>query len=256
MKKTGVKALVKGVRMAASKNSPAILTGIGIALGITATVLAVKATPKALKMIEEKKQEEEVEQLTKVEVVKTAWKPYAPAIATTIVSATCLVGAHSVHMKRTAALAAAYKISETALSEYSSKVIESVGERKEQTIREKVAQERINKNPVTKSEVIVTGGGDTLCYDYISKHYFYSDIDKLRRAENKLNKQMLHDICGYASLNEFYLEIGLEEGVEFGDDLGWNTDHLIDLDIHAGMSENGKPCIVVAHYNAPKYKYN
>lgn len=254
MKKSGVKALIKGVRMAASKNSPAILTGIGVALGVTATVLAVKATPKALQLLEEKKDIEEVDQLTPVEVVKTAWKPYIPAVVTTVASAACVIGAHSVHMKRTAALAAAYKISETALSEYSSKVIESVGEKKEQTIREKLAQERIDKNPVSKNEVIITGGGDTLCYDYISKRYFQSDIDKLRKAENRLNKQMLHDICGTASLNEFYDEIELER-VEFGDDIGWNTENLIELDIHAGMSENDKPCIVVAHHNAPSYKY-
>ena len=240
--------------MTASKNSPAILTGIGVALGVTATVLAVKATPKAMQLLEEKKRVEELDELTPVEVVKTAWKPYVPAVVTTAASAACIIGAHSVHMKRTAALAAAYKISEAALSEYGSKVVESIGEKKEQNIREKVAQERIDKNPVGNREVIITGGGDTLCYDYISKRYFQSDIDKLKRAENALNKQMLHDISGYASLNDFYDEIELER-VEFGDDLGWNTEHLIELDIHAGMADNGKPCIVVAHYAAPKYKY-
>ena len=253
MKKTGVKALIKGVRMAASKNSPAILTGIGIALGLTATVLAVKATPKALQMIEEK--EDKVnDQLTPVEVVKAAWKPYIPAVATTLASATCLIGAHSVHMKRTAALAAACKLSETALTEYSSKVIESVGERKERTIREKVAQERVEKDSVGKSELVVIGQGETHCYDYISKREFPSDIEKLKRAENNLNKQMLHDICGYASLNDFYTEIGLDH-VEYGDDIGWNTENLIDLDLYATLLENGRPCIVVAHHNAPSYKF-
>lgn len=253
MKKHGVKALVKGVRMAASKHSPAILTGIGIALGVTATVLAVKATPKALQMIEEK--EDEVnDKLTPVEVVKAAWKPYVPAVATTLASATCLIGAHSVHMKRTAALAAACKISEAALTEYSSKVIESVGERKEQTIREKVAQERIDKDPVKNREVIITDKGDVLCYDYISKRYFKSNRNAIERAENVLNKQLIHDIGGSVSLNEFYDELGLER-VEFGDELGWNTDHQLDLDIRTGLSDDDQPCIVVAHYNAPSYKY-
>lgn len=254
MKKTGVKALVKGVRMAASKHSPAILTGIGVALGVTATVLAVKATPKAMQLLEEKKEAEEVDELTPVEVVKTAWKPYIPVAITTVASAACVIGAHSVHMKRTAALAAAYKISETALSEYSSKVLETVGEKKEQTIREKVAQERIDKKPVGNREVIVTGDGDTLCYDYYSDRYFYSDVNKLRKAENKLNKQILHDIGGSVSLNEFYDEINLKRTPD-GDKFGWNTDDLIDLDIHAGLSDNDKPCIVVAHYVGPKYDY-
>lgn len=254
MKKTGVKALIKGARMAASKHSPAILTGIGIALGVTATVLAVKATPKALQMIDEKKEVEDVDQLTAAETVKTAWKPYIPAVATTLASATCLIGAHSVHMKRTAALAAACKLSETALSEYSSKVIESIGEKKDQTIREKVAQERIDKDPVKTREVIITGKGDVLCYDYISKRYFKSNRNAIERAENVLNKQLIHDIGGSVSLNEFYDELELER-VEFGDEIGWNTEHQLDLDIRTGMSEEGEPCIVVAHYNAPSYKY-
>lgn len=258
MKKPDLPKLAKGIRMATSKNAPAILTGIGIAGMITAGVLAVKATPKAMELIKnaeyEKGMSHEVVTLTPVEVVKAAWKPYIPAVATCAVSVACLIGANSVHVRRNAALATAYKLSETALSEYKGKVLETIGEKKEQTIREKVAQERLDKNPVSKSEVIVTDKGDTLCYDYISKRYFKSDLDQIRKAENTINKRMLHDICGSASLNDFYDEIDLER-VEYGDELGWNTDNLIDLDIGAGMDDHGKPCIVIAHHVAPKYKY-
>ncbi len=42
-------------RKAMKKHSPEILTGIGIAGMITTTVMAVKATPKALILLEEKK---------------------------------------------------------------------------------------------------------------------------------------------------------------------------------------------------------
>lgn len=48
---------IKKILVKAEKNSPAILTGLGIAGGITTTVLAVKATPKALKLIEEAEKE-------------------------------------------------------------------------------------------------------------------------------------------------------------------------------------------------------
>lgn len=255
MKKIGMKALFKGARMAASKHSPAILTGIGVALGLTATVLAVKATPKAMQLLEEKKEAEELDQLTPVEVVKTAWKPYIPAAVTTIASAACVIGAHSVHMKRTAALAAAYKISETALSEYSHKVLETVGEEKEKVIREKVAKDRVEKDEVGKHPIVFADSSDCRCYDYISKKEFPSSREKLQAAENKLNKQIIHDIGGCVSLNEFYDEIGLER-VEYGDDLGWNTTNLIDLDLHGTLLDNGKPCIVVAHSNPPKYDYD
>ena len=254
MKTPNLSKVVKGLRLVASKHSPAILTGIGIAGMVTATVLAVKATPKAMQLLEEAKQAKGSDELTPVETVKAAWKPYIPVVATSVASVACLVGANSVHARRNAALATAYKLSETALGEYKGKVLETLGEKKEKTIREKVAQERLEKHPVGKSEVIITDKGDTLCFDYISKRYFKSDIDLIRKAENTINKRMLHDICGYASLNEFYDEIGLDR-VEFGDELGWNTENLIDLDISAGMGEGDKPCIVVGHYSSPQYKY-
>ena len=74
MGKNNVTKLVKRVTTSISKRSPEILTGIGIAGMVTAGVLAVKATPKAMLLLEEAEKEKN-EPLTKMEVVKTAWKP-------------------------------------------------------------------------------------------------------------------------------------------------------------------------------------
>ena len=49
MPKQSLASIAKSVRTAMKKHSPEILTGIGIAGMITTTVMAVKATPKALK---------------------------------------------------------------------------------------------------------------------------------------------------------------------------------------------------------------
>ena len=57
MPKQSLASIAKGVRTAMKKHSPEILTGIGIAGMITTTVMAVKATPKALILLEEKKDE-------------------------------------------------------------------------------------------------------------------------------------------------------------------------------------------------------
>lgn len=254
MGKTNLATITTNVRQFVSKRSPEILTGIGISGMITTSILAVKATPKALELIEDKKREEWVDQLSPLEVVKVAWKPYIPAMVTCIVSTSCLIGASSVNAKRNAALATAYKLSETALSEYREKVIETIGEKKERTVRDKVAEERIKKNPVSKNEVIVTGNGKTLCFDPISGRYFMSSIETIKRAENELNKQMLHDISGYVSLNEFYDELGLDH-TSVGDDLGWNTDQLIDINFSSQLNDNGEPSVVLDYLVAPKYDY-
>lgn len=254
MGKTNLATIVASTRQFVSKRSPEILTGIGIAGMISTAVLAVKATPKAMELIEEKKREEWLDKLSPVEIVKVAWKPYIPAIVTCVTSTACLIGASSVSAKRNAALATAYKLSETALTEYREKVIETIGEKKERTVRDKVAEERVKKNPVSKNEVIITGNGKTLCFDPISGRYFMCSIETIKRAENTLNKQMLHDISGYVSLNEFYDEIGLDH-TSVGDDLGWNTNQIIDIDFSSQLNDNGEPSVVLDYLVAPKYDF-
>ena len=162
MNKPNIKGVVKAIRIGFDKHSPEILTGIGIAGMITTTILSVKATPKALELIEEEKERIGSEPLKPIETVKAAWKPYIPAIAAGGASVLCLIGATSVNTRRISALAAAYKLSETALDEYKSAALETLGEKNEKDIRDKVAKNQIEANPVNETSVIVTGGGDSL----------------------------------------------------------------------------------------------
>ena len=161
MNKTKFSRLKSNIQTTMIRRSPEILTGIGIAGLVTTTIFAVKATPKALDLIA-KAEEEKQEELTKLEAVKVAWKPYIPAAISGATSIACLIGATSVNAKRNAALAAAYKLSETALVEYKDKVIETIGEKKEKTIREEISKDRLEKNPVTKSEIFINEKGKTL----------------------------------------------------------------------------------------------
>ena len=144
--KQDFKGLVNKTKYFLGKHSPEILTGLGITGMLTSTVLAVTATPKALKLIENKKKELKTDELTTVETIKAAWKPYIPAVSTSFASVACLVCASRVNYKRNAALATAYSLSERTLSHYREKVIETIGEKKEKTIRDKVNQEEVEKN--------------------------------------------------------------------------------------------------------------
>ena len=254
MGKLNISNIAKGVRTAMKKHSPEILTGIGIAGMITTSVLAVRATPKALILIEEKKDEEGTDKLTPVETVKVAWPCYIPAALTGALSVACLIGASSVNVRRNAALATAYTLSESALKEYQEKVIETIGDKKEQSIRDAVAKDRIDRDPVTSREVIITERGNTLCYDAISGRYFKSDIDKLKKAEDKLNRQMRDEM--YISLNEFYCEIGINP-TSIGDDIGWNIEHgYIDLNFSSQLADDDTPCLVINYRVEPRYGYD
>lgn len=261
MNKQTLSKFARDMRMSLSKRSPEILMGIGIAGMITTTVLAVKATPKAILLIEDKKDELAVESLTPVEMVKTTWKCYIPAAISGTMSIACLIGSNSVNARRNAALATAYKLSETAFAEYRDGVIETIGEKKEKTVRDKVSEKQIKENPVNKTDIIVTGKGKTLFFDPLSHRYFYSSIEKIRRAENILNKEINTDpFDAGRTLNDFYTEIGIPTTAT-GDALGWNLNiGLLDIYLSYQGGEEGtefedEPCAVLNFYNPPRYEF-
>lgn len=254
MSKQNAVNFVNALKDTFKKRTPEILTGIGIAGMVTTTVLAVKATPKAIMLLEGRMEELETEKLPVTDVIKTTWKCYIPAAITCGASIACLVGASSVNFKRNAALATAYKLSEAALAEYRDAVVETIGEKKERDIRDKVAEKRVKKNPVTKSDVIVTGNGTTLCFDSISGRYFQSSMQKIESAKNKVNERMLCD--NYVSLNDLYDELGME-CTKIGEDLGWNIfgDGLLDISFSSQLTDDGTPCLVMDYSVEPRYNY-
>ena len=271
MSKINLSNISKQIGRTLKRKSPELLTGMGIGLGACTVVLAVKATPKALMLVEEKKREinrdileeakanghdkcEHIDKLTPLDTVKVAWKCYIPAAVTGFASVTCLVGASATSARRNAALAAAYTLSESARIDYKKKVAEVVGEKKEREVRDAIAKDRIERDPVENKEIIITEKGETRCYDSLSGRYFKSDIDMINKAVNELNRRMIDQ--SYMSLNDYYYEIGLPD-IKIGDVLGWRVDQgLIDVDFSAQLSNDGVPCLVVDFTEAPKYDYD
>lgn len=259
--KLNLSKVAKNMQHTLGKYSPQILTGIGVAGMITTVVLAVKATPKALELIEDRKEELDAGKLTVVDTVKAAWKPYVPAAVTGVLSTVCIIGGNAVGTRRTAALAAAYKISETALHEYKDTIVETVGEEKAKEIKEKVAQNKLDKNPVVEKQIIVTNKGTFLCYDSLSGRYFQSDIETIRKAQNDINDYLFSE--DYASLNMFYDFLGLEH-TRLGAELGWKIDSgTLQIEFDSTLASDksqgiapGTPCLVLDYNVAPKYEFD
>ena len=260
MNKQNVTNLINSVRTAVTKHSPEILTGLGIAGMITTTVLAVKATPKALELIKDdsrKNHDGDPYAYTTKEAIKSAWKCYVPAAVTATVSTACLIGASSVHVRRNAALATAYQLSTTALQEYKEKVVETIGEKKEKTIREKIAQDKMDKHPMTTTEVVVTGAGDVLFLEPVSMRCFTNTIEGVRKILNDINYRLTTGMEEYVSLSEFYDEIGLSH-TSTSDDIGWNLykDGQLEASFLPTTNSEGKPCLVLDYMVSPRYNYN
>ena len=229
----------------ATEKSPEILVGMGLAGMLTSTVLAVKATPKALDILAQ-----EDEDLTNLEKVKKTWKCYIPATIGYCTSAACIIAATSTNNKRNAMLAGAYKLSESALLEYRNKVVEIVGEEKEKEIRDSIAKDRVEDRPV----ITCLGKDDYLCYDMLSGRYFKSDIDKIQKAVNDMNYKLLND--NILSLNEFYYELGMK-GTDIGYEQGWDISKgMIEGSFSSIISENDEPCIVMHFDNPPQYGFD
>ena len=235
-----------------SDKSPEILIGFGLAGMLTSTILAVKATPKALDILEQEDRE-----LSKVDKVKLTWKCYTPAAIGYCASAACIIGANSVNAKRNAVLAGAYKLSESALLEYRDKVREVVGEQKEREIKDAIAHDRVNGTDGVKEmkqEVIIAGNGDTLCYDMHSGRYFKSNMEEIKGIANKVNYKLMQD--NMLSVNDFYEELGLEPTVT-GYDFGWNVeDGLIELYFTSTLTEAGQPCLALHFDNMPRMGFD
>lgn len=273
MKFSGVTSIAESVFNVAKKHSPEILTGIGITGMITSIVMAIKATPKAMDLIameldyqngelidqaDEKGLEdfEELDHLSPKDLVRTTWKIYAPMAATCIFSIICLIQATSLNCRRNAALATAYSLSETAMKEYRQKVVDTIGERKEQGIRDAVAKDKVNKSEDKAKHIVITEKGGTLCLDALSNRYFHSDINKIKKVVNELNRKMLND--GYVSLNDFYSELDNPdlEPTRLGDDLGWNISQgLIDLNFSSQLAYGDTPCLTMDYCVQPRKEF-
>lgn len=242
-----------------TKNSPVILTGLGVAGLVTTTVLAVKATPKALEILEERRQEEleyneDFHSFAPMGIIQETWKCYIPTMIMGTITIACIIGANSVNLRRNAALASVYSLSEAALKEYQAKVVETIGESKHVKIKDEIAKDRIAKNPVTSKEVIVTGRGDMLCYESLSGRYFKSDIEHIKKVFNDLGRDMLSDM--YISLNDVYYALDLQS-TKLGDLMGWHVDHGLPVpSFSSQLSEDGTPCLVLDFSIEPRYNYN
>lgn len=254
--KTELLQATKKIGNTISKHSPVILTGIAVAGVVTTTVMAIKATPKAMEILEaDKKIREETgeDPITKKEVVQLVWKCYIPTVTMGLVTISCVIGANTINAKRHAVLASLYSMTETTLREYQDKVVETIGKNKEEKIREEIHKDKMKKNPVSsKNPVIFTGKGDVLCFDALSGRYFQHQIEKIRKIQNDLNHRLLSEM--WMSLNDVYLELGLDP-IKTGYDLGWNTDHLIDFVFTSQLTEDGDPCLVLDCEIGPRYDY-
>lgn len=233
-------SLAKQAEKFAADNSPLILTAVGVTGTITTAVLAHRAGCRATNIIRDREMYEQNNyRFSNREVFDMTWRSYVPPVAVGALTIASIITATRIGTRRAAAMAAAYAISEKAFTEYKEKVVEKIGQNKEQGVRDSVAQDRINANPPS-SNVVITDGSKVLCFEAYTGRYFESTVEDIKQAQNNLNYTVNNH--GYASLSDFYDLVGLERTV-LSDEVGWNSDELLEVQFSTCTTPDMKPAI-------------
>lgn len=223
--------LVNRTKATLRTNSPAILSGTGIGGVLVTAYLAAKAGSKSAKQLDAF-----VENSSFRNKAHIVWQNYVPTGISAALTIGCIVGGARVSNKRAAAAYSLLTLSEKAFEEYSAKVVEQIGVKKEEKIRDEIAQDRVRENP----PVMVVGSGSVLCFDAHSGRYFNSDMETLRRACNSINAQLLSE--DRATVTDFYYLVGLHP-TSYSSEAGWHSPKLLELRFSTVMSEDNRPCI-------------
>lgn len=216
------------------KRSSPTLVAIVASVGVVGTaVLAVKATPKALKKIQtdsEKNHDGDPNAATTSEKIKSAWSCYIPAAAVGAATILCIFGSNALNRKQQASLAAAYNLVSRQYAQYRDKVKEICGKETHDRIMRELAAEKVDDDHAIyaqggfyQSDLDFEGASEErrLFYDRFSERYFESTFSKVLQAEYHINRNLC--LRGEVTLNEFYSFLGIEP-IEGGDSIGWFID--------------------------------
>ena len=184
--------------------------------------------------------------------VQLTWKEFVPALSAAAVTGACVVGLHGVLGRRIASIAAATTVVETQLN----KLKTAVKDVATPQLREEIQNAAV-RSTARETEVPVVADdlaeGSQPCFEAYSGRYFIASMEDVRGGINDVNAQINSNF--YASLNDLYDALGLER-LRYGDDVGWNTDSLIEPCFSADLTPDGRPYLVLDYQKAPSHAYD
>ena len=234
--------IVQKAQVFVKRNSSTILTALGGAGLVVTTVMAVKATPKAMELIKQA-EEEKGDKLTRLEVVQTAGKVYIPTIIVGTSTLACIFGANALNKRKQAALMSAYALLDSSYKEYKNKVDDLYGEEAGQEVQASIARDKYDDS-------VEIEDNKELFYDAFSGRYFNSTSYDVLRAEYNLNRKLSVETGAY--LNDFYMLLDIPP-TDAGTELGWSYGILesryraswIEFDHEKVIMDDGLECTII-----------
>ena len=189
-----------------NKNDTNLIIGMGIASGfIFGSALWYKTGQKVQNILNNKKEMLQRE-LTLKEKMKYTWKVFIFPTINTVASAAAITYATKVNNKRLAALGAAYNLTEIAFQNYMDKTREIIGEKKEEEIKQAIAEESSKKEDKNIVQILATGKEDIIVHEPLTDRYFKSNWD-LDLENNLENKKITITDEGIRNLHFLFLKI-------------------------------------------------
>lgn len=244
--------LLRSSQLFIKRNASTILTTLG-GVGVVATaVMAVKATPKAMLIIDQIEMEKG-EKLTKTEIVVAAAPVYIPTILVGAGTIACVFGANILNQRQQAALMSAYALLDSSCKDYKDKVKELYGSEGSDRVRDELANDRYEEQGFHVTP------GEQLFYDDFSGQFFESTIEEVQKAELQVNRDI--QLQSYATLSEFYDMLGID--YDDGGLLGWSEggnfarywQSWVDFAHTKRVMEDGVECIVLTIFQEPYMEF-
>lgn len=269
--------LINDGKLKINKYSPEILMTVGVVGTVAGTVMACKATPKAISVLNDKNDNMEIakECLVSIDADYTnedykkdttiiytqtgvkLLKIYAPAIGVMSLSIISIVAGNRILSKRAGAIAAAYAVVDGSFKRYRKNVIDKFGEDIDQELRYSIKKEEIkskDENGKTVKETVDVIDADSLpnCSEYAR---FFDDLSGFHQKDAEYNMMYLRKQQDYANemlkarghlfLNEVYDLLDIPRS-KAGQVVGWiynkdgkndNGDNYVDFNLYDPNNE-------------------
>lgn len=241
-----IKDMIKiGVKFC-EKNAPTILT-VAACVGVGATgYLSFKAGEQAAydiadELIALDDDEATIDTKTKAKIIV---KNAAPAVAVGGVTMAAIISSNVINIRRMKALATSYAILAESADIYRRKVVERIGEHKEDEVRGAIAKERFDKfdGEDFKAQAVDTGHGIYWCIDEATKQPFLSSSEWILSQKSRADRYVVEGE-DFISLGEWCSMLGIKEPMSPLCDLGWPASVGVPLvvPIPTCTQNNGEP---------------
>lgn len=238
------------------RNSSTILSAVASIGVISTAILAAKATPKALDLIDQAEYEKG-DKLTTLEKINVTGLCFTPAILSGIATISCIFGANYLNKKQQASLVSAYILLDRKFKDYRHGVQMEFGEYDD----DKDVDIKVYRHSMNPEDIIKPNDDEILVYDIFNRRYFNTTKEKLKEINHKINKKLHTE--DYVCVNDIYKMLG-EELLETGTAFGWSTqanfeiswETWIDFDLEFVELDDGLEVYMMSYSTEPYIEYD